>query len=101
MASDLLIPVDWSCPSACRASGSSRTLIADDMIRLYHSSSYGSARLAPTSNRAAGSPGRPSRLYFGCIQVVAQRGEGVRHADAPARCLPSFARDSGASYGPA
>jgi hypothetical protein len=44
IASDLLMPVASSCASACRASESRRTLMADDMPRVYHDPSYGTAR---------------------------------------------------------
>ena len=40
MASDLLMPVASSCASACRTSGSRRTLIADDIAQAYHVPSY-------------------------------------------------------------
>jgi hypothetical protein len=40
IASDLLIPVASSWASACNASGSRRTLIAEDIARAYHKLSY-------------------------------------------------------------
>jgi hypothetical protein len=40
IASDRLMPVASSCASACMASVSRRTLIADDMLRVYHIMSY-------------------------------------------------------------
>ena len=60
IASDLLMPVASSCASACKASRSRRTLIADDIRHVHHELSYNMPRLG----RSGWERGRESNPHY-------------------------------------